>query len=357
MCYHESPELISRYLKLSLNTDFSDHQTMKSADNVENLILSLKPSSHIFAGIGQTFRNLKILALFGGHTLKFIRRSDFNDLPDLEELSLFNTEFDFIPEDTFWNLLNLKTLKIINTKLIKLPRHLLFGLGKLEEFKFHFHSFVQIPFGFLDHSKNIKKLHLERCELFVDGETTWDLPNLEEIYLAWSNLVEIPAKFLANSNKLKTLNLVHSRLANLGKEFQKSVSNLEDLKLSGNPIELSFDSFSELRNLRNLSLATCNIRILPQSVFEPLIRLETLDLSHNQLAFLQWNVFADNLQLREINLKFNSLTRIDVDFLHIPKLRFLDLTQNFCIDEVYNSLYSTTLLMMKQIIDRECSIY
>jgi Leucine-rich repeat (LRR) protein len=106
-------------------------ETVTTAADVTDLHIDFAPSTHIFSGIGETFINLKWLEITE-QSIKFVERSDFAGLTQLDTLSLNWNLIEFLPENVFWDLPNLDYLDLQDNKIKKLPENIFKNLKKLE---------------------------------------------------------------------------------------------------------------------------------------------------------------------------------------------------------------------------------
>jgi Leucine-rich repeat (LRR) protein len=66
----------------------------------EFAMIDFQPFNHIFAGIGETLKNLGGLSV-GGPQIKFVERANFEHLEKLKYLSLGGSQIEHLPEDVF----------------------------------------------------------------------------------------------------------------------------------------------------------------------------------------------------------------------------------------------------------------
>lgn len=135
---------MTRNLKIQPN--FSNNTEVKNAADVKQLELRVG-STHIVAGLGETFPNLEDV-MITYQTIKFIEREDFADMPHLTGLRLFENKIEFLPENVFYDLPNLKKLFLSDNRIKKLPEKIFKNLQKID--------FVNIENNRIEHlSKNL----------------------------------------------------------------------------------------------------------------------------------------------------------------------------------------------------------
>jgi Leucine-rich repeat (LRR) protein len=147
-----------------------------------NLDINFKPSTEIFSGIGETFINLKSLWI-RSQTIKFVERSDFVGLTQLEDLILNGNQIEFLPEDVFWDLPNLKLLKLSGNKIKKLPKNIFKNLKKLKEINLSDNKIDYLPKNLFMETKKIERFYAYDNPLKVI-----DVDFTKFFYLSYLNL-------------------------------------------------------------------------------------------------------------------------------------------------------------------------
>ena len=118
----------------------------------------------------------------------------------------------------------------------------------------------------------------------------------------------IPQDTFQNMKQLKELSLAHNMLQHVPSAVFKPSLVLQDLDLSGNPIrDIENDTFIALKDLKILKLSDTLIRCIETSAFNGLNKLTSLDLSLNKLNFLDENTFLDLLSLDRLDFSGNPL--------------------------------------------------
>lgn len=174
----------------------------------------------------------------------------------------------------------------------------------------------------LKHSHDVQKLHIR----FGDSSSIFSgigrvFPRLKRLFLTLGSI--------------KTIDRIDFEL----------LDNLEVLDISENPIQIILeDVFWDLTNVLALNMGSCLIEQLPKRVFSKLKKLKILWLTKNKLTFLDKDLFISNPNIERINLAYNLLKRIDVDFRKLTKIEALYLNSNDCIDLEFSDKYPTGLL-------------
>lgn len=160
--------------------NLSLEESIKNLDDVLTLQINFNPSSYIFDGIGENFKNLQRLYIID-EGIGFVDRSNFLNMRHLKELSIHHNPLKIIAEDVFWDLLSLEHLNIHSCQLKKLSNRL----------------FENLP--------HLKGVDLSRNQLTsVVKELFQNNPKLEEIFLAQNNLKIVDVDF----SKLVKLNAI-----------------------------------------------------------------------------------------------------------------------------------------------------
>lgn len=130
-CRHSFQGPMTRDLKIRPN--MHRHESIPNAGEVQKLVIEFNSSSHIFAGIGESFSNLELLWCHG--KLQFIERRDFSQLEKLKTLILSWNPIRFYSEEVFWDLKNIENLYLDNCELEAVPRNLFLNSKKLRNLR------------------------------------------------------------------------------------------------------------------------------------------------------------------------------------------------------------------------------
>ncbi|XP_065306061.1 leucine-rich repeat-containing protein 15-like [Dermacentor albipictus] len=135
-----------------------------------------------------------------------------------------------------------------------------------------------------------------------------------------------PFRFLSN---LTSLILSENRLEALAPRFLYLLPRLQRLDLSGNPLKsLDPDHLKDVRPLRVLGLARCQLTRLHSLIYQHLSNLESLDLQDNQLSKLAPEEFRHLRKLRVLKLDGNRLEKMPERVLDGHSLSQLGLSRN-----------------------------
>ncbi|XP_059161256.1 toll-like receptor 4 [Physella acuta] len=112
------------------------------------------------------------------------------------------------------------------------------------------------------------------------------------------------------------------------------LTNIKAFILSGNELTvINRTFFDTMPSLETLDLSSCQLsgQFMTESggrLFQNLQYLKQLDLSFNQLAFLSPEIFANNVNLKELFLAGNRFRKIPFSLKNTPRLSILDMRFN-----------------------------
>lgn len=286
----------------------------------------------------ETWRDIEIennrVGRFDVNALRGAELSDIPKLTGLEELHIFGSDDDIIPESIPWKELNIRRLAFISMYMPALPAEV-WEMSSLEELKISgMHRLV----GTVDLSAltNLKKLEVRTPETFaITG--LGSLKKIRELVLYNSctidqldgigNLQELSYLFLEYSGKslpdevttcsaLEYLHIVH--------DYSDETVKLQTLP----------ERIGDLKNLKTLKLRACDVSSLPNSIGE-LESLEEIDFwwnnvselpeSFGNLSNLKWMSFYHNSGIESLPTSFSKLTNLEHVDLGYNKLNFEEL--------------------------------
>ena len=118
--------------------------------------------------IGHTFPNLQVL-LVEYSRLKFIFKSNFENMSQLLVLSLQANEITDFSYDALWDLKNLRKIDLSRNNLIFLDQKLFQNMLNLETFHAHFNSLYYLDGRLFDNNLNLKTLTFDFNKITVVG--------------------------------------------------------------------------------------------------------------------------------------------------------------------------------------------
>lgn len=183
---------------------------------------------------------------------------------------------------------------------------------------------------------------------FIDFNSTNEVKHADEVRKLFIRFGDSPSIFSGIGivfRRLKNLCLTLGSTKTIDRSNFKSLENLEILVISRNPIRIiHVDVFWDLINVWGLNMDSCLIEHLPKRLFMKMKNLRILWLMKNKLTYLDKDLLIHNPNIERINLAYNYLKRIDVDFRKLTRLAALYLNGNDCIDLEFSDKYPTGLL-------------
>ncbi len=330
-------------------------------------------------------------------------------LSSVTSLSLYNRELTSLQADDFEGISSLRWLGLYNNLLTSLPAGIFDDLTNLLTLDLHGNHLTSLPEGIFDELINLQTLNLHNNRLTPFSSGIFDeLTNLQTLNLDNNQLTSLPGRIFDELTNLRTLDLQDNRLTGLRSGIFDELANLQTLNLNGNGLrslpagifdeltnlqtldlrenagglQLSFDLFEELPNLRNLyldnpvprtisrgsvlhgrtrqvsnaildalgagitqynqvtnlaqldsitslSLYNRGLTSLQAGDFEGLTNLQTLHLYINQLSSLPAGIFDELTNLQTLNLRNNRLTTLPAGiFDELTNLQTLYLYNN-----------------------------
>lgn len=136
----------------------------------------------------------------------------------------------------------------------------------------------------------------------------------------------------------KKLSLLLMKLTDLEKIGEKAFSELTQLKvlsLNHNRImEIHKNAFRDLVNVEKIELVNNSLNYLDPDIFESNVNLKLLLLYNNKIRQIPAALFSRNVNLETIQLQSNNITQVEKGFqLGLTKLTRIDLNSNLCISE------------------------
>ena len=117
-------------------------------------------------------------------------------------------------------------------------------------------------------------------------------------------------------------------------DSMKSLSQLQVLNLSQNPLQQVPTGIRYLTCLRELYMNECWIQAIPEGVFDRLGQLDVLSLEWNSLVVIDRNMLPKSLgALKRLSLRYNKISSINKEVMeHLLKVEKVDVMHNpvFC---------------------------
>ncbi|CAF2404439.1 unnamed protein product [Rotaria sp. Silwood2] len=168
------------------------------------------------------------------------------------------------------------------------------------------------------------------------------LPNLRTLSVNDNELQTIPMEISLMVN-LKNLSLRNNQIVQLPDCFGQ-LKKLENIQLGQNQLRSLPSSFANLSSLRQLIISNNRFTTIPESILK-LTNLQLLDLSSNQITQIPDQI--QTIQVDELNLNDNRITKISENIRFCPRLRTLRLDRNnLALDIIPTSLLTDSNLSL-----------
>ncbi|GFO37009.1 leucine-rich repeat-containing G-protein coupled receptor 5 [Plakobranchus ocellatus] len=132
--------------------------------------------------------------------------------------------------------------------------------------------------------------------------------SLRFLKLASCGLVAVP-RAVQGLTAIQVLDLSDNRIVTLNNYQFSSMSGLEELYLTGNPLSVvPYKTFAGLMSLTTLDMSNCRLTYIPSSALGEMPALSQLDLSKNRITVLLDNSFPTSPSLTTVDLSDNTIT-------------------------------------------------
>lgn len=208
-----------------------------------------------------------------------------------------------------------------------------------------------MPDNFLDFIKeHASKIKISQMEVNATDIKRSDIAKITYLDISYADLYELP-EYIKECISVKVLKIGHNGLSRLP-EFLFEMSSLEKLYVNNNPIRVIPKSIKKLINLKGLYAYRTNLMVLPKELGS-LPRLEDLSVSYTWVgklprelfgvktlkSLLLYNTslrddelkdspFSQLINLEQIDIGSNGLTKIPNDLYKVGWLKILDISDN-----------------------------
>lgn len=215
---------------------------------------------------------------------------------DLSGRNLFN-----IPLSLYSKAPEIVSLNLSRNLSLDVPRDFIQSCTSLRDIKFNNNEARKLPPS-LSRASKLTMLDASNNRLDqLEGAELESIKGLIKLNLANNRLTKLPMNFGIWQN-LRTLNL-SSNYLDAFPDFICVLENLVDLDLSFNSISVIHDDIAALKSL------------------------ERFVITNNRLSGLLPHAFKELISLRELDIKYNAITSIDV-ISQLPKLEVLSVDHN-----------------------------
>ncbi|KAL1007256.1 hypothetical protein UPYG_G00084160 [Umbra pygmaea] len=211
--------------------------------------------------------------------------------------------------------LSLRKLLAGNNGLQRLPD--LLDHIPLEVLDLQHNKLGQLPESLFYKALNLKYLNVSANALEIippSSQSEESLSTLQELYLTGNNLNENCAPLLVGHQNLKVLHMAYNQLLSFPASKLSKLELLEELNVSGNKLKSIPSTVSSCKRLHTLIAHSNQIRVFPEILNLPEIKL--VDLSCNELTEI---LLPDSLPatLHELDLTGNSSLMLEHKTLNV----------------------------------------
>lgn len=235
-------------------------------------------------------------------------RDDFAALSHLQSLVLRNNNVEHLAGNWFQGLHNLTHLALRDNAMKKVDREAFISLERLQSLDVHerhlsLDEFTVLPLAselslemrnlkwdaLQANRKSIRKLRLENVQKLTYNASLAPMifPLMTEMDVINCNLSTFP---LHHFPKIDYFNVSHNQLRNV---------SLWQMKMS---------------HLRTLDISYNQFRVIDAVLLAHVIRLEYFNASHNSIRLIDRKAFQRNLYLRRVDIRFNQLQMLNLDY-------------------------------------------
>lgn len=296
---------------------------------------------------GRTFASLKVMRLMLREN--GLQRVTANWLAGLEsslvELFIVEPELRSLPDESLENLPRLEAVTLEAGAVTRLPR-----LANLTQLRY---LHTRLPLlkelhTTLQHMPALEQVHIVSSPLLARLEQgAFDnLPKLMLLDVSRSGLQWIHPRALTRLPSLVELSLVGNKIVDggvVGRSIRE-LPSLAVLRLDENMMDkLPETSFVDIHPLRELHLPKNRITEIHRGAFHRLSALRLLDLSDNKIRRIHPEFFLQPFdsgleELRIVHNELDDVTQLRIILEALPRLRFLDMSNNMIQDIKYGSL-------------------
>ncbi|XP_067941040.1 uncharacterized protein [Watersipora subatra] len=261
----------------------------------------------------------------------FLRNCNFTksplriaSLPKLKKLDLYASKMDLDSSVVFENLVSLEKLDMHCCDLTKLPLRII-ALPKLNELDFSYSKMDTTRPIVMKNLVSLEKLELHDCDLTKSVLRFDSLPSLKYLNASHS---ELDPNFLDDIGKLASLANLNMSFCKLPKHLNRLVllKNLKELDVNCCKLDSEFFVGLEmLVSLEELNMRCCDVTKPPFRIAS-LPKLKRLDFSHSKMDSTG-PVVIENLDLlEELDIRGWKLANSTLRIVSLPKLKRLDLS-------------------------------
>lgn len=253
----------------------------------------------------------------------------FAGLTQLRFLSLSNNQINYLDPLIFQSTRRLEVLNLDSNSIREVSAQTFELLPSLTNLTLNSNSISAWSSTFHGNNQALQELRLDRNEISsLSGDVFINLPQLRVLRVG--DLIEELPEFVG-LNSLEEFWLNDNKLKTVSADSFRNLVNLRRLDLSFNNIE-TVNFTASLPNLDILSLTFNNIAEIPNGTFTMLSNLSDLSLRRNRIELLTAESIRPITQIRRLDVSHNRITRIEKNFFSgVTNMTFVSLG-NVCVD-------------------------
>ena len=201
---------------------------------------------------------------------------------------------------------NISSVDLSNNFIVRLEKSVVIN-EHLRGFNFEFNKIIEIE-DYVFINTRLTALNFGNNKL-KDTEFAATLhPTLTEIHLHSNEIAEISPESFSKLKNLKNLTLSSNQITVIYKDSLSGLTGLEWLQLSNNTIQtIEVDSFEYLTNLTDLHLQYNKIDTLDSGLFAYLKNIRNINIGYNKLLAIERGTFRNSVNLCQLILSGNPI--------------------------------------------------
>nr|CAD7203499.1 unnamed protein product [Timema douglasi] len=262
----------------------------------------------------------------------------FHGFSQLEELHIVRSNVPAIGKHSFWGVPSLLILNLTQNNITHVLDYNFRGLANLVELHLDDNRIESMPSGTFRYLQELRVLSLARNRIKeLVPRLFLMLGKLHELDLSGNRLLmELNPEVFKDIQDLRKFRCRGCSLSNINTQLYNLLSDMTHLDMGDNEFKyIASDEFRDLRRLEVLHLDGNQLPVVLEKTFsypgsDGHINLHTINLARNRLAKVTATAFANLTQLKNLDLGYNKLDRLET-MTFIPmadSLRRLDLSGN-----------------------------
>ncbi|XP_070492281.1 protein toll-like [Chironomus tepperi] len=259
-----------------------------------------------------------------------------------------------LPVELFAPLTNLEFLELGHNKMSTLEPGLLRNNNKLQQLNLWGNNLRNLNKDAFNGLENLRELDLSTNGMeSLEPDLFIYLTNLTHLNLGGNNFASLPEGLFANNRKLTIFKMLENRVPmdTLPEGFLANQTMLADVFIKCELRKIPEDIFEESINIANIRLDGNQLEVLPKYLFKDQRQLSTLDLSDNYLTDLPEELFEGTPELKKLYLSHNRIEDIPEHiFQPLRKLTELHINNNFIVSlhaNVFQNIESVRVINLE----------